>query len=151
VLIADLLSAANRVANIAGTYGCFLSKWQPQASERLALRPRELKERSTDVSTSVKDAIEVTVKGSRVSRSPYTKRQYAAYYHLLETISLGDEPVVEGVSGLRPWKNKASDYCYKTRALRALTNLVREIGAERVLLSYGEDGHVPIGALTCVS
>jgi adenine-specific DNA-methyltransferase len=28
VLIADLLGAANRVANTAGTYGCFLSTWQ---------------------------------------------------------------------------------------------------------------------------
>ena len=33
---------------------------------------------------------------------PYTKRQYAAYYHILETISLGDEPIVEGICGIRP-------------------------------------------------
>ena len=46
LLVADLLSASNRVANIAGTYGCFLSKWQPQALDRLVLRPCELKELS---------------------------------------------------------------------------------------------------------
>ena len=33
---------------------------------------------------------------------PYTKRQYAAYYHILEAISLGDEPIVEGICGIRP-------------------------------------------------
>lgn len=150
VLIADLLSATNRVANIAGTYGCFLSKWQSQANYRLALRPREFKEQSTDVTTSVKDAAHVAVMADDLVYldPPYTKRQYASYYHLLETISLGDEPVVEGVSGLRPWKDKASDYCYKTRALDALSNLVRNLDADRVLLSYSEDGHVPIGALT---
>ena len=31
LLVADLLSAANKTANIAGTYGCFLRKWQPGA------------------------------------------------------------------------------------------------------------------------
>lgn len=41
---------------------------------------------------------------------PYTKRQYASYYHILETVALGDEPEVKGVAGLRPWKNLASDF-----------------------------------------
>ena len=52
-----------------------------------------------------------------VTRPADTKRQYAAYYHILETIAHGDEPVVEGITGLRPWKSKASDFCYKRRAL----------------------------------
>ena len=37
---------------------------------------------------------------------PYTKRQYAAYYHVLETLAYGDEPEVSGVTGLRPWEGK---------------------------------------------
>lgn len=27
---------------------------------------------------------------------PYTKRQYGAYYHILETIAIGDEPEITG-------------------------------------------------------
>ena len=27
---------------------------------------------------------------------PYTKRQYAAYYHILETIAAGDRPLISG-------------------------------------------------------
>lgn len=38
LLIADLLLATNRVANIAGTYGCFLSHWLKQSQNAISLR-----------------------------------------------------------------------------------------------------------------
>jgi adenine-specific DNA methylase len=73
---------------------------------------------------------------------PYTKRQYASYYHVLETITLGDNPGVEGVAGLRPWKSRASVFCYKAKALQALVKLASSQGANRVLISYSEElGH----------
>lgn len=146
LLIADLFGALNRVANIAGTFGCFLSKWTPQAYEIIAMRPRELKAISTKVETSVGDVFDVMANVEDVVYldPPYTKRQYASYYHILETVALGDEPVVEGVAGLRPWRDRASDFCYKTRALSTLTRLIGEIEAKRVLLSYSSEGHIAI-------
>ena len=42
LLLADLLLATNRVANIAGTYGCFLSRWSPQSQGQVTLRARSL-------------------------------------------------------------------------------------------------------------
>lgn len=146
LLIAELLSATNRVANIAGTYGCFLSKWTRQSESPLVLHQNTLRHQKVDVTITNSD-----VAGLRVLPEdlvyldpPYTKRQYASYYHILETISLGDEPLVEGVAGLRPWKNKASDYCYKARALKALSSLISNLAANKILLSYSEEGHVPI-------
>lgn len=150
LILADLLGAANAVANIAGTYGCFLSKWQVQAQNALQLHPRRLLRRHVEVEVSVADASEVDVSANDLVYldPPYTKRQYAAYYHVLETIAVGDEPRVEGVAGIRPWKSKASDFCYKTRALGAISNLVARMPAERVLLSYSDEAHVPISSLT---
>jgi adenine-specific DNA-methyltransferase len=150
LLLADLISAANRVANIAGTYGCFLSKWQKQATDAFFLRPRKLNKTDVNVTTSVEDASRVKLGGCDTVYidPPYTKRQYAAYYHLIETIVLGDEPQVQGVSGLRPWRHKASDFCYKSRALEALVSLVRSIPSDRIFLSYSDSAHVPIHALT---
>lgn len=149
LLIADLISAANRVANIAGTYGCFLSKWQDAAHQSLQLRPRELKTDSTDLVTTVADVTELRPASTDLVYldPPYTKRQYASYYHILETIAVGDEPEVEGVSGLRPWKHKASAFCYKNRALDALVSLVERIAARRVLISYSCEGHVDLDDL----
>jgi adenine-specific DNA-methyltransferase len=145
LLIADLFSALNRVANIAGTFGCFLAKWTNQAKEPIALRARELKAQSVAVETSVGDVFDVQADRSDVVYldPPYTKRQYASYYHILETVALGDEPEVEGVAGLRPWKDRASDFCYKTRALATLSRLINALQSERILLSYSSEGHVP--------
>ncbi|GAB2652634.1 DNA adenine methylase [Gordonia jinhuaensis] len=144
LLIADLMVAANRVANIAGTYGCFLRDWSPQALHELELAPRRLRPGNTPVELHVGDVSEVPIATDDVVYydPPYTKRQYAAYYHLLETIAHGDEPEVGGITGLRPWKHLASDFCYRTRALRAITDLMQKTPAKRVLLSYSSEGHV---------
>jgi adenine-specific DNA-methyltransferase len=107
LLIADLFSALNRVANIAGTFGCFLSKWTSQSQNKIAMRCRDLKETGVCVEASVGDVrrSECCTR-PRVFGPPYTKRQYASYYHILETVALGDEPVVEGLRDFvhgRPW------------------------------------------------
>lgn len=146
VLIADLLGAVNRVANIAGTYGCFLSKWTPQSAQTLTLRPRELRSHRVLDRITIGDVMRIPVAEDDTVYldPPYTKRQYASYYHILETVAVGDEPIVEGVCGLRPWKDRASDFCYKTRALAALENLIRSLPARRILLSYSDEGHVKL-------
>lgn len=149
VLIADLISATNRVANTAGTYGCFLSRWQRQSLADIELLPRSLPMTSPGADMSSRDVRDLRYepRDTVYFDPPYTKRQYAAYYHILETIALGDEPMVEGVGGIRPWKEKASDYCYKVRAARALQRLVDGCGASRVFLSYSTEGHVPLDVL----
>ena len=43
---------------------------------------------------------------------------------------------------MRPWKDRASDFCYKTRALQTLSRLVQGLKSRRVLLSYSSDGHI---------
>lgn len=149
LLISTLIFATNDVANIAGTYGCFLSKWQPQSLETLNLRPLEIRESKVDYTVTMEDVFDVKSEPEDVVYldPPYTKRQYASYYHILETITLGDSPIVKGVSGLRPWKEKASVFCYKQKALQALVNLVSSQKAHRVLISYSNDGHVKLDQL----
>ncbi|MBP0635921.1 DNA adenine methylase [Cupriavidus sp. AcVe19-6a] len=144
LLIADLFGALNRVANIAGTFGCFLSKWTNQSQETIAMRCRALKATSVCVEARVGDVFDVPNSAQDLVYldPPYTKRQYASYYHILETVALGDEPEVEGVAGLRPWKDRASDFCYKTRALKTLSCLVQSLKAQKVLLSYSSEGHI---------
>ncbi|MGE8140663.1 DNA adenine methylase [Novosphingobium sp. NPDC080210] len=144
LLIADLFGALNRVANIAGTFGCFLSKWTSQSQGKIVMRCRELKSTNVLVEASVGDVFDVVneLQDLVYLDPPYTKRQYASYYHILETVALGDEPEVEGVAGLRPWKDRASDFCYKSRALKTLSRLVQSLKASKVLLSYSSEGHI---------
>ncbi|MFE2124168.1 DNA adenine methylase [Rhodococcus aetherivorans] len=154
LLLADLMQAANSVANISGTYGCFLKNWTTTARKRVALTPRVLPDRSTDIHAVVGDvfALNTTQDDIVYFDPPYTKRQYSAYYHILETLHAGDQPEVGGVTGLRPWQDKASVFCYKVKALEALTRLVLSTRAKKILLSYSNEGHVAkeslINALT---
>jgi adenine-specific DNA-methyltransferase len=150
VLIADLMRAANRVANTAGTYGCFLSKWQRQSLDTLFVEPANLPKVASKATMSTQDVYKVPCapEDTVYLDPPYTKRQYAAYYHILETIALGDEPKVEGVCGIRPWREKASDFCYKVRAAKAIERLVSNLPARRIFLSYSTEGHVPIKTLS---
>ena len=145
LLLADLLQAANKVANISGTYGGFLKEWSATSLRDIRVSKRALPQRATDINAIVGDvsAIATSSHDTVYFDPPYTKRQYSAYYHVLETLHAGDSPQVGGVTGLRPWKHKASDYCYKSRALGALTQLVLSTRAHRILLSYSNEGHVP--------
>lgn len=146
LLIADLISAVNSVANIAGTYGCFLRHWDVSALHPIEVTPRMLLSEQCRFVVQNEDVFSVPSKEADVAYldPPYTKRHYAAYYHILETIAAGDSPLVGGVTGLRPWREKASPFCYKTKALRALDRLLSHLRARRILLSYSSEGHVPI-------
>lgn len=157
LLLASLISAVNDVANIAGTYGCFLSKWMPQSKNRLNIQPLPLRDNPVVFSASNCDAFSLPTDVGDVAYldPPYTKRQYSAYYHLLETIVEGDEPNVSGIAGLRHWQNNASVFCYKTRALDALVSLVQGMKAQRCYISYSNEGHIQLdkllASLSCFS
>lgn len=149
LLMSDLIQAVNNVANIAGTYGCFLSKWTAQAKESLLLRTSVLKKSQSLYKVSNCDVFDLESNPADILYldPPYTKRQYASYYHILETIVCGDHPEVTGVSGLRPWKDKASVFCYKTKALNALSELILKQKANRIILSYSNEGHIQLEEL----
>lgn len=74
---------------------------------------------------------------------PYNGRQYAANYHILETIARGDEPAVGGVAGLPQRDSIRSRYCLRREAALALADLVRNASARHILLSYNSEGLIP--------
>ena len=149
LLLATVISAMNEVANIAGTYGCFISHWTAQSQMKLKIKPLQLRKEPVSFSSSNLDVFDAvsSFDGTVYLDPPYTKRQYASYYHIMETLVSGDEPSVVGVSGLRPWKDKASMFCYKTKALDALVSLIGKARAKRIFLSYSDEGHVPLADL----
>ena len=149
LLLADLIEAASAVANTAGTFGCFLSGWSSTALRPVQLKARTLRAKPVRFTESECDVFFVRTEACDTVYldPPYTKRQYAAYYHVLETLAHGDEPEVSGVTGLRPWRDKASVFSYKRHALQAMLRLATGISARRVLISYSDDGHIRLADL----
>ena len=149
LLLTCLVDAVSRVSNVAGTYGCYLKHWKAKALQPLTLSPlvpglgRSVGHRVTRGDAAV--AAAESDANLLYADPPYTKRQYAAYYHLLETVVLGDEPTTTGSTGLRAWEEHASDWCYRQRAPQALERLVAKSAAPFLLLSYNDDGQIPHG------
>lgn len=147
LLLADLIRAANAVSNVAGTYGCYLKHWKSRALEQLLLKRSKLVFGSArDHRVFCEDANKLASEIASTivyADPPYTKRQYAAYYHVLETIALRDNPKIQGSTGLRQWQTKSSDYCYRAKAPSVLENLVAKLNCRHFFLSYSEDGQIP--------
>lgn len=140
----DLVLATNRVANIAGTYGHYRSKWSNGALRRLELQPSSFSSVASSVNEVRQGRAEDIALGLHADLCyldpPYTKRQYAANYHLPETIARGDEPEAIGVSGLRPWRDQYSDFCSKVRVRDSFRAVIEGMDCGRFLVSYSEDG-----------
>ena len=145
LLLVDLIEAVNDVANISGTYGCFLKEFESNAVKPLHMLPFNFISGSCNHLVTMEDVFETskdTPSNMVYLDPPFTKRQYVTYYHIPETIALEDEPQVLGKTGIRPWERKASDFCYKSRALLALKRLLESLRPRDIYLSYSSDGHI---------
>ncbi len=145
VLLHHLILATNKVANISGTYGYFRSALSGSALRPLTFEPAGFED-TVGNHTVVQGAVEEiasTLKTDAVYLDPpYTKRQYAGNYHVLETLAREDEPVAAGDGGLRPWLDQASDFCYRRSAGQAFRETLKRLDVPQVFISYSEDGQV---------
>lgn len=140
----DLIMGANRVANISGTYGYYLAELRKNAKEKIELTPTYFEMgnvKDNKVIQGFAEDIAHDLKGDLCYIDPpYMKRQYAANYHILETIARGDYPIAQGKSGLRDWWDQHSKFCTKTKGLDSFERVISEMECENFIISYSEDG-----------
>jgi len=143
----DLLMAVNRVANIAGTYGHYRSTFSSASSKKIALRESIFNfwaSKANCVLLGPSEKLVPNIKADYLYLDPpYKKRQYAANYHLIETIALGDFPEPIGLSGLRDWWPAYSDFCSKRKIAGAFAATLENHAFKKVFVSYSEDGLIP--------
>ena len=151
VLKHTLIMAVNEVANISGTYGYFLSNFTKSASNKLALFPVCFDEKSSVDNSVIQGFAEEISKNITANLCyidpPYMKRQYAANYHVLETIARGDFPDAVGKSGLRNWWDQHSKFCTKTKIRDSFRKIFSTMNCPIFLISYSEDGLLSIEEL----
>ncbi len=152
LLLHDLIMAANDVANIAGTYGHFLSRFVKRAEVPIRLTPTSFTRGLTKghkIYCGYAEDLSGRLYGDICYIDPpYMKRQYAANYHLLETLAREDEPEAIGKSGLRPWRSQYSNFCSKVKIRNSLDIIISRIHSPDILVSYSEDGLLSIEELT---
>ena len=74
---------------------------------------------------------------------PYNQRQYAPNFHMLETLAVWDKQSLAGKTGQRDYSSKKSAYSQKTRAVQAFEDLIKNIDAKYIILSYNNEGIIP--------
>lgn len=152
LLLHDLIMATNDIANIAGTYGHYLSKFVDRAKCPLQLYPTQFALPQNDGNHVVYQGYAEDVAAQIecdlcYMDPPYIKRQYAANYHILETLARGDSPESIGLSGLRPWRDQYSNFCTKTKIRSAFRKIITSMQCSNFLISYSEDGLLSIPQL----
>ena len=65
---------------------------------------------------------------------PYNSRQYSRFYHVLETLTKWDKPILEGVA-LKPPTENVSEYC-KVGAAEAFNDLITNLETSLIIVSY---------------
>lgn len=148
----SLIMAVNRVANISGTYGYFLSEFKKNTLDDIKLLPVQFEHNNNIDNIVIQGFAEEIASQIRADLCyidpPYIKRQYAANYHILETIARGDYPEAVGKSGLRDWWDQHSKFCTKTKGLEAFKKVIQSIECDNIIISYSEDGLFTLEQLT---
>lgn len=151
-LIASMLESLTKVSNISGTYEAFLKFWDSRAEKDFILQPLEINETNLYKKNSIfnKDTNELVreIKGDiAYIDPPYTVTQYISAYHMFETLARYDFPAIKGVGGKRGRGDKNSLYAQKTKAKFIFEDLFRQIQFKHILISYSNQGLVPIEEL----
>lgn len=146
-LIASLIESADKVANTASVYEAFLKKIKKSAQKELVLTPLETITSNVKHEIYNEDANKLIrkIKGDILYLDPpYNTRKYNTNYHMLETISLYDNPSIKGKAGVRIDDSKKSLYCSKRKAKDAFEDLIKNAKFKYILLSYNNEGIISI-------
>lgn len=155
-LLASLLKAINLVSNVTGTYAAYLKNWDNRALKKINLEHLDIISNGKKNRVFNEDANKLIRKIEAdliYIDPPYNSRQYASNYFFLELIAEGwfkDLPKIYGKSGMRPYEHQKSDYSSKHKAFSALQDLVSNIKAKYIILSYNDEGIIPHNQLVSI-
>ncbi|WP_394405805.1 Dam family site-specific DNA-(adenine-N6)-methyltransferase [Streptococcus sp. 20-1249] len=150
-LLSSLIESIPFVSNITGTYGAFLKHWDKRALNDLELQDFTVLDNSKENKAFNEDANTLVqrIKADIVYiDTPYNSRQYASNYHLLENVARNEQPELKGVTRIFDWKKLKSDYATKSKALSAMEDLIKNIDATHIILSYNNEGIISEDDLT---
>lgn len=152
VLLTALLEAADRVDSTVGLQMAFLKTWAPRA-----LRPLKLK---APVLTPGRgrairgDALQVVDELDAVDLAyldpPYNQHRYFTNYHVWETLVRWDAPEYYGVACKRADARSdetRSRFNSRRQMPAALADLIGRVKADVVVVSFSNEGFVPLSDL----
>lgn len=150
LLIANLIDAVTKVSNTSGTYGAFLKADDPRKELPIQLEKSNFFDNCKTNQCFCSDIFDVIneISGDILYLDPpYNSRQYPPYYHILDTVTLYDNPAIYGKTGRRPYKEKLSPFCMLDKAKDALVEIVTKAKFNHIYISYSTDGIIDYNEL----
>jgi adenine-specific DNA-methyltransferase len=139
IILTSLIYSADRIANTVGHYEAY-RKGVDEFREfdfRLIAPSRESKAEIFRKDAN-ELAREITADVVYID-PPYNSRQYSRFYHVLETLTKWDKPLLEGVA-LKPPTENVSEYC-KVGAVDAFGDLIEHLDTSLIIVSYNNTYH----------
>lgn len=148
-----LLYAVTAVSNIASVYGAYLKKFKQSAIRNMTLDGKVIdwliEDNTKDHKTYNDDIIKLltAIDTSSVEcgyfDSPYNNRGYSDNYHVLETVSRYDNPILKGITGLRAEEIKgAKAFTSKVTTKDAFQVALGALKSRYVFISYSSESIV---------
>ena len=140
--LASLINSIDKYANTASVYGAFLKHIKKSAQKRfeLTLLPVIDGEKGEVYNEDINELTRRISGDVLYLDPPYNARQYCANYHVLETISRNDKPILNGVTGLRDYSTQKSRFCSKRTVAAAFDDLMKNARFKYIFLSYNNEG-----------
>lgn len=135
ILLTSLLYSADKIANTVGHYDAFFGEMKTERKFTFRLIEPLIKAGSVSIHREDANALVRKIKADIVYIDPpYNSRQYSRFYHVLETLTLWDNPKLTGVALKRPEENM-SDYC-RNKAPVVFADLIANLDAKYIVVSY---------------
>jgi adenine-specific DNA-methyltransferase len=147
--LAGLINSIDKVANTASVYGAYLKHIKSSAAKpfKLELLPLADGEKGDVYNEDINGLIRKINGDVLYLDPPYNARQYCSNYHVLETVSRYDNPVLSGVTGLRSDAALKSAYCSKRTVEKAFDDLIGNADFKYIFLSYNNEGLMSIDTI----
>lgn len=149
-LLSSLIESLPFISNTTGTYGAFLKHWDKRALNDLELQDFTIfdnKKKNRAFNEDANSLVKRLKADIVYIDTPYNSRQYASNYHLLENVARNNHPALKGVTKMFDWKNLKSNYANKSKALDTMEDLINNIDATHIILSYNNEGIISEEAL----
>ena len=151
-LIALLVETVSLYSNIPGTYGAFNANWDSR-SIRTFMLDKEMvhnllaKNKHTTCNNDVREVISGINCDILYLDPPYNERDYSMYYHVLETISLYNNPALNDNKTGTKKEYKRSKWCTKKDCITELEYVIANTTAKCVIMSYNNEGIMNIAEI----
>lgn len=148
--LASLINSIDKYANTASVYGAFLKHIKKSAAKQFELELLPIIKGNSNGLVYNEDINELVfkIKGDILYLDPpYNARQYCTNYHVLETISRYDNPILKGKTGLREYSSQKSAFCSKRTVEKVFDDLLVNAKFKYIFLSYNNEGLMSLDAI----